>query len=127
MNETILVVEDMKIIRSYIKNILVNEDYNIIEASNGVEALKMCSELVPDLIVMDIMMPEMDGIETVKKLKENPVLSSVPVIMLTVLTETDIVLQSYENGADYYLSKPLDRISLIKAIKFVEKNKHRGV
>jgi CheY-like chemotaxis protein len=127
MKPTILVVEDTKLIRTFIKLVLKKENYNVIEAGNGEEALQKCMESPPDLILMDIMMPGMNGIEVTRLLKEDPALAKVPVIMLTALTETEAVLESYEYGADYYLSKPVDRKTLIKAIKFLEKNLNRGI
>lgn len=101
----ILIVEDNADIRQYITDSL-SEDYHIEQASNGREGCDKAYSLIPDLIVSDIMMPEMDGIEMTKVLKEDIRTSHIPIILLTAKTGNDNQLEGYESGADSYLTKP---------------------
>ena len=101
----LLIVEDNADIRQYIADSL-SEDYNIEQAANGREGLDKAQNLMPDLIVSDIMMPEMDGIEMTKALKEDIRTSHIPIVMLTAKTGNDNQLEGYESGADSYLTKP---------------------
>ncbi len=104
---TILLVEDHKVLRSFMKNLL-KKDYNIIEAENGKKGLKKALEHIPDLIVSDVVMPEMVGTELCAKIKENIKTSHIPVILLTSRTSLIYKIEGLENGADDYISKPFN-------------------
>ena len=104
---TILIVEDNKEIQESLREILHNE-YSILQAFNGEEGLKIAAENFPDLIISDVMMPVMDGIEFVKKLKLNTFTSHIPIIILTARTTLKNTMEGFETGADDYIAKPYD-------------------
>lgn len=101
----VLVIEDDYDIREYITTSLA-DDYNILSASNGKEGLVLAQKYIPNIIVSDIMMPEMDGIELCRKIKEDIRTSHVPVILLTAKDTIQDKEEGYESGADSYLTKP---------------------
>lgn len=100
-----LVIDDNKDIREMITT-LMQEDYNITTAPNGKEGIRKASKYVPDLIICDVMMPGIDGMETCKRLKEETVTSHIPVLMLTACSLDEQRVQGFDSGADGYLSKP---------------------
>ncbi len=110
----ILVVDDETDMRSAISMILKKNGYtNVVEASNGEECLKRIKESDPDLVIMDIMMPDMDGWEVCKKIKEhNPKL---PVSLLSVMCGMDDVRKSLDAGADWHLAKPIHQDEILRA------------
>ena len=112
----ILVVEDNVDMRSFIKAELNNE-YNVIEASDGTEGLKKAETKIPDLIVSDVMMPRMDGIEFCNRIKSNINTSHIPVILLTAKVDSDTKYEGIENGADDYIPKPFEIEYLILRIR----------
>lgn len=114
MKKSILIVEDETRIRMLIRDYLTKDDFNIYEATNGEEALVLFSKYKIDLIVLDIMMPKMNGFEVLDKLRE---VSTVPVILLTAKSEEDDKLQGYELGADDYMTKPFSPKILVAKIK----------
>ena len=110
----LLIVEDNSDMRQYIRSILITE-FNILEAPNGLLGLEITNRYQPDLIISDIMMPEMDGMEFCKRLKTNFTTSHIPVILLTAKSATDTQIESFNIGADAFLVKPFDE-DLLKAI-----------
>jgi len=106
-NNAILIVEDNADMQKQIRNLLVDE-YKVLLASNGVQGLEMARDLYPDLVISDVMMPEMDGFELCKNLKGDLQTSHIPVILLTALSETDKQIDGLETGADAYLVKPFE-------------------
>lgn len=104
-NHTILIIEDNAELRAFISNSLGN-DYKIYEATNGQEGLNTALELIPDMVVSDIMMPVMDGIAFCRELKNNEATSHIPVILLTAKSTTSDYISGLETGADIYLTKP---------------------
>ncbi len=105
--QTLLLVEDNDGIRSFIKDDLIKY-YNIIETNNGLDGWIKASELIPDLIISDIMMPEMDGIELCKKIKTDVRTSHIPVILLTAKSGASNHVTGLQTGADIYLTKPFN-------------------
>ncbi|MBI4710182.1 MAG: response regulator, partial [Nitrospirae bacterium] len=97
--------------------ILKNYGYDYETAKNGMEALEKAKTFSPDLIFLDIMMPEMDGYEACKKLKENPETQRIPVVMVTALTERESRLKGLEAGANDFLAKPVDHAELMVRTK----------
>lgn len=113
---TLLVVEDNPDVRSFIKGIFKNE-YEIYEASNGEEGMKISFEEIPDLIISDLMMPKMDGFEMCNKIKCDERTSHIPVIMLTAKATNKDKIEGYETGADDYITKPFDSEVLRARVK----------
>lgn len=99
----ILVVDDEPRMIRFIRMNLELEGYQVVEARNGLEALEQARQHLPDLIVMDVMMPEMDGFETLRLLRE---ISTVPIILLTVRSDEEDRIRGLELGADDYITKP---------------------
>jgi two-component system cell cycle response regulator DivK len=107
-NATILYVEDNFDNRTLVSRILMVEGYNLIEAVNATEALKILEDTKPDLILMDINMPDMDGYTLTGKIKQTPGLESIPVIALTANVMRGDREKSLEAGCDGYIEKPID-------------------
>lgn len=103
----VLVIDDNKDIQKLVGELL-SSDYNIITASNGKEGVRMAAKYVPDLIVCDVMMPVMDGLECCRHIKEEVSTSHIPVLMLTACSMDEQRVQGYDSGADGYLSKPFN-------------------
>jgi signal transduction histidine kinase/ligand-binding sensor domain-containing protein/DNA-binding response OmpR family regulator len=108
----VLIVEDETEIRQYIKQNLV-DTYKVYECSNGKEALDFILKEKPDLVISDVMMPEMDGITLCKKLKSNININHIPIVLLTAKTSDEDKAEGYEIGADAYVAKPFN-IDLLK-------------
>lgn len=111
---TILVVDDEPRIRDLVRMNLEMERYRVLEASDGREALEQLREHLPDLVVLDVMMPDMDGFETLKAIRE---VSTVPVIMLTVRQSEQDKIRGLDLGADDYLAKPFSPRELLSRIR----------
>lgn len=105
--DTILIIEDNDELRRFIVNIL-GKEYRTLEAVDGKQGLDVTLSELPDIIISDIMMPEMDGIEFLKKIKENPNTSHIPVILLSAKSSIEDRVQGLEYGADDYISKPFN-------------------
>ncbi len=101
--QLILIVDDELRMRRFIRMNMELEGYQVIEAENGIQALDQIRQFNPDLVVMDVMMPEMDGFETLKLLRE---ISTVPVILLTVRNDEEDITRGLSLGADDYITKP---------------------
>ena len=114
---TILVVEDEKVTRLVIANLLKREGYNVVGAVDGVDALRVLKGEKPDLILSDIHMPNMDGFAFFEKVQENPSVRQVPFIFLTSLTGQEHLMLGKELGVDDYLTKPIDRDLLLASIR----------
>jgi DNA-binding response OmpR family regulator len=112
---TILVVDDEDAIRSGLAAALRRARFQVVEASNGLKALDLVEKHRPDVIVLDILMPEMDGREVCRRLRQSE--DWTPVIMLTQIDATGEKISSLEEGADDYLNKPFDSYELIARIK----------
>lgn len=105
--KTVLIIDDNQDVRQYI-SLFLQEQYTIIEASNGQEGLKQAIKYVPDAIICDVMMPVMDGMECCRRLKSEMQTSHIPVIMLTAYAMDEQKIKGYECGADSYLTKPFN-------------------
>ena len=115
--ERILIVDDISDNIQILGSILRNYEYSINIANNGKQALKLLEKIDPDLILLDIMMPEMDGYETIQKIKENPKLKDTPVIFLTAKSDTEDIVKGFNLGAVDYVTKPFNSVELIARIK----------
>ena len=114
----ILIVDDAAFMRMMIKNILIKEGYDVVgEAENGAQAVEKYKELKPDLVTMDITMPEMDGIEAVKEIKKiNP---SAAVIMCSAMGQQSMVIEAIQSGAKDFIVKPFQADRIIEAVRKV--------
>lgn len=112
----ILVVDDDEFQRNIVNTLLAAENYRLVFASGGVEALNILRKMQPDLILMDILMPDLDGIETTRRLKTMPQFAKVPVIMVTGKSEGVAVRDSIKAGAVNFIVKPLDRVTLLAKV-----------
>src|SRR5215203_5707959 len=112
MKPTILIVEDEPSGRKVVESVLINQGYNLEFAANGREAIKKATALKPDLILLDIMLPEMDGFEVCEHLRKDKQLAEVPIVMLTALDDRNTRIASLDAGADDFISKPIDRAEL---------------
>lgn len=109
---TILIVDDTRSGRETLEILLMSPAYELAFASSGIEALEKAAALTPDLILLDVMMPGMDGFEVCRRLRVNPQLAEVPIVMVTALDDRYSRLEGLKAGADDFLSKPLDRAEL---------------
>lgn len=114
--ETILVIDDNEDIRLYIKTTL-QESYNVLEAANGQEGLEIATREVPDLVLCDVMMPVMDGLEFCEQLKTNTATSHIPIVLLTAKNLEEQRIEGYEHGADSYITKPFSSKVLLSRIE----------
>jgi DNA-binding response OmpR family regulator/nitrogen-specific signal transduction histidine kinase len=120
----VLLVEDNDDLRAYMRNHL-SGTYRVLESGNGAQGLAMALDLMPDLVISDWMMPEMDGIELCERMKTDARTSHVPVILLTALTAGDAKRKGLETGADEYLTKPFDPAELLLRMGNLLENRRR--
>ncbi len=118
-NKTIMVVDDNPDIITIVKTILEGKGYSVFSASSGAELLNMLKGQKPDLIILDIMMPEMDGLEVLSRLKAVSGTATIPVILLTAKVQYEDVLGGYKLGADYYITKPFTSTQLVNGINLL--------
>ncbi|HEX9922796.1 MAG TPA: response regulator [Anaerolineae bacterium] len=109
---TILIVDDLLAVREVLKGLLTGQGYDLVFADNGPEALSKAKEIIPDLILLDVMMPDMDGFEVCRHLRTDELLAEVPIVMVTALDDHDSLLRGIEAGADDFLSKPFNHAEL---------------
>lgn len=120
----VLVVDDNKDIRSLVTELL-DPEYNIITAANGKEGIRMAMKYTPDLIICDVMMPVMDGLECCRRIKNEVTCSHIPVLLLTACSLDEQRAQGYESGADGYLSKPFNSEVLMARCRSLIENRKR--
>ena len=113
---SVLIIDDNADIRSYVHGLL-NAEYSVIEAANGSEGIRKAMKYVPDLIISDVMMPGMDGIECCRRLKSELQTCHIPVILLTACSLDEQRIQGYDGGADSYISKPFSSHLLLARIR----------
>jgi len=114
--QKILIVEDNSDMRAYIKEVL-KDRYQLFMAANGEEGLRRANEVMPDLILSDVMMPKMDGYQLLQAIKDNEKTRNIPVIILTAKFSEDLKIKGLEQGADDYLSKPFNHRELVARIE----------
>jgi two-component system, sensor histidine kinase ChiS len=114
--EMVLVLEDNPDVRSYIREQL-EKNYRITEAGNGEEGIKLAQDVIPDLIISDVMMPRMDGYQFSKAIRSNEKTSHIPIIMLTARAGIDDKIDGLETGVDIYLTKPFNARELIANVR----------
>ena len=122
----VLIVDDDPTAREALVAILEGEGYELEQAKDGIQALKILKQLQPDLILLDVMMPAMDGFEVCRRIRATPPLAEVPILLLTALDDRDSLLRGIESGADDFLSKPPDRRELVARVRTITRlNRYR--
>jgi CheY-like chemotaxis protein len=119
MSRRILVVDDNLDSVAIIRRILETQHYDVLAATGGSEALELLRQGKVDLVLLDIMMPEMSGLEVLQRIKGDAATQHLPVILVTAKTHDDDVLGGYQYGADYYITKPFTRKQLLYGIDLV--------
>jgi len=119
----ILVVDDNEANRDILDTRLKAHGYNVLQAADGEEALAATREHLPDVILLDIMMPKIDGIEVCRRIKADATLPFTPIILVTAKSDSKDVVAGLEAGADEYLTKPLDQTALVARLKSVLRTK----
>src|SRR5689334_14087963 len=123
---TILIVDDEPFGRDTLTALLQPQGYQLLLAANGPEALAQAAAHPPDLVLLDVMMPGMDGFEVCRRVRADPLLREVPVIMLTALDDRVSRLQGIEAGADDFITKPFDRVELRSRVRTITRlNRYR--
>ena len=112
MSSTVLIVDDDYGGRETLQSVLEGEGYQLETAENGMQAIDKARTLLPDVILLDVMMPGMDGYEVCKRIRSNPSLAEIHIIMLTALDDRQSMLSGLESGADDFITKPYDRYEL---------------
>ena len=112
----IVVADDEPFILSALQDTL-SDEYNVYTASNGRQAIDQAKKTVPDLIILDVMMPEMDGLEACKVLKTDKATSSIPVILLTAKGQITDIEKGFKSGADAYVVKPFSPARLMEKVE----------
>ena len=119
-----LVVDDnpqnLELLLAYLEDL----DCKTVSATQGAEAVDKAKQILPDLILLDVMMPKMSGFEVCKRLKNDPRTTDIPIIMVTALSELGDIERAIDSGTDDFLSKPVNRLELITRVKTMLKLKH---
>lgn len=123
MTATILVVDDLEPNIRVLEAKLVKEYYTVLSAARGKEALDILHKEKVDIVLLDCMMPEMDGFETCKHIKADPELSHIPVVMVTALSEVEDKVKGLESGADEFLTKPVNDMALLARVRSLSRMK----
>jgi two-component system alkaline phosphatase synthesis response regulator PhoP len=119
MSRKILVVDDNVDSLTIIRSMLESRGYTVRAAQSGPEALAQLEREVPDLVLLDVMMPEMSGLEVLERLRSAHATAKVPVIMVTAKMQDDDLMAGYQHGADYYITKPCTSNQLLYGIGLV--------
>lgn len=113
----ILLIDDSRTALKAEQTILAHKSYEFITASEGEEGVVKAIVEVPDLILLDIVMPDMDGFEVCKELKRHPATKKIPIIMVTTRSEPENVVKGFELGCNDYVTKPINSLELISKIE----------
>jgi DNA-binding response OmpR family regulator len=114
---TVLVVDDEPNIRRLVEHHLTGAGYRVRTATNGVEALERFAEETPDLVLLDVLMPRVDGLEVLRALKSEPESAGVPVLLLTARGTDDQIRRGWQEGTDLYLVKPFNPRELVTVVR----------
>src|SRR4030088_2195228 len=117
MSARILVVDDVPANVRLLEARLSAEYFDVLTASNGAEALEICARAECDIILLDVMMPDMDGFEVCRRLKSNPITHHIPVVMVTALDQSSDRVAGLDAGADDFLTKPVSDVALIARVR----------
>src|SRR5690625_4925783 len=117
--QTILVVDDEQDLLDLIEYNLKKEGYHVLRAENGQDGIQIAREMKPDLVLLDIMMPQMGGIEVCQRMRSDADLRHIPIIFLTARSDEKTEVEGLDKGADDYITKPISTRKLISRIKAV--------
>jgi CheY-like chemotaxis protein len=117
MKKKILLVDDSRTSLFLERMLLRDGPYDLIEAADGAQAVEKARRELPDLILMDMMMPKMDGLEALRQIRQGEETRSIPVIMVTTRSESDRVETAYEIGCSDYVTKPIEQGELLKKVR----------
>lgn len=117
MSRKILLVDDSATVLMMEKMILAADRFEVVTASNGLEAQEKARREQPDLILMDIVMPQLNGLQACKALREHPETKHIPIILVTTRGESDCMEQGYENGCNDYVTKPVNSGELLTKVR----------
>jgi len=117
MSRRVLVVDDEPDVRVYLTVTLELAGFDVVEACDGVEALELARSNSPDLVLLDVMMPRLDGMQALRRLRSDPRTSHLPVLLTTARAQRDDILQGLDTGADDYLTKPIDADVLVARVR----------
>jgi diguanylate cyclase (GGDEF)-like protein len=113
---TVLFADDEAINRSVVSHVLTRAGYNVVTVNNGAEALQQAIKLIPDLIILDIMMPMMDGMQACRLIKSNPKTEAIPILFFSAITDTEQKVNGLMLGANDYINKPVKNEELIARV-----------
>ena len=121
---TVLIIDDNSDIRTYVKSLL-SVEYRVLEAADGIKGIKLAMKYIPDIIISDVMMPGLDGVECCRRLKSELQTSHIPVILLTACFLDEQRIQGYDGGADSYISKPFNSQLLLSRLRNLIANRRQ--
>src|SRR5438105_8315697 len=117
MSAHILVVDDHEVNLELLVAIFASKNYIVSTATDGFEALAKIAAEKSDLVLLDVLMPEVDGFEVCRRIKADPTTAHIPVIMVTALSRVDDLVRGFEAGADDFVTKPFDRLALMARVR----------
>jgi putative two-component system response regulator len=124
----ILIVDDEPLARATLEALLSREPYDLHFATNGIEGLAKAYDLLPDLILLDVMMPKLDGFEACRQIRATPLLSEIPILLITSLDDRDSRLTGLQSGADDFIPKPFDSVELLARLQSLTRlNRYRRI
>jgi putative two-component system response regulator len=115
----VLLVDDDDMLRNMTEMLLSKQGFEVVTAENGEKTIQQLKVMLPDVILMDVMMPDMDGFSVCREIRANPVTAGIPIIMLTALDNPENKVKGFEGGADDYLAKPFEIAELTARIKHI--------
>ncbi|MBN1901654.1 response regulator [Candidatus Sumerlaeota bacterium] len=127
MPHTILAIDDENDVLLIIKTALSSQGYKVLTASNGYDGLALAEDNCPDLILLDLRMPEMDGMEVLEKLRDNEKTQKIPIIILTGISEKKQIRDALDKGITYYIVKPFECQDLISKIDLAIKSSEEDI
>lgn len=116
-----LIVDDDPSMRKLCRHVLEREGYHVAEARSGAEAISTCRAVQPDLIIIDVVLPGMDGLAVTQRLRSDPALETVPILMMSGLSEAEAVTSALERGADAFLNKPFTAAELMTRVRSISR------